>query len=102
MFKIVAREGRNAPVIVCTNCGQRITDADQAVVIYPKDVDDGDVLFYVAHKGACDRTLTAMGGDDGGSDELSTVLAWFLQNAGIKTPEKVATVYEIADMTASL
>jgi len=102
VFKIIARKGFYCPRICCTNCGEPIVDASNAVVIYPKDVDEGDVLFYVAHKGGCDRTLTEMGGDAGGTTELTTALAWMLQNAGIKTPEDVDRAFTIADMTTSL
>lgn len=100
MIQVENHKGTYAPRCVCDVCGKPITDAFDAVVLYPDDGDgpgDGETVRTVyAHKGGCDRRATAAYGDGGGSMELAVQLAFLLKNTGL-TGDKLARAIGIAE-----
>lgn len=87
MIKIEHHQGVYAPLCVCDMCGQRITDANQALALYPNHSGPGAgerVEVLHVHKGECDQRATNGFGDDGGTDELSTHLVYLLNNVGLR------------------
>ena len=86
MIRIEHHEGVYAPLCVCDICGKRITDARQAMALYPNPGGPGAgerVEVLHVHKGKCDTLATNSYGDDGGTDELSTHLFYLLKNVGL-------------------
>ncbi len=93
-----AERARFAPVIICDSCGQPITNAGRAGVVFanvtlsgnrPADGATADVRH--AHKGPClDQAEAAMGGRElTGWIEMTEHLRFLLGNTGL-TPAALA------------
>lgn len=94
MLIVMNSKGRNAPVVVCDKCGDRIKSAKDGMVLYPSSGEEGKpVAHYHVHRGECDKAMTKKHGDLGGTDELATHLVWLLSNLELNGEQlKKATI----------
>lgn len=81
MFTVIGHNTAKAPIVICDHCQKRIETAKGGVVIYPQSAKEGHpVVYFHAHRGACDKAITAKHGDLGGTDDLAAHMAWLLGN----------------------
>jgi hypothetical protein len=78
MIELHCYKGRHVPFIRCDNCGQRIRDAENAVVAW-----HAIHRMRFVHKGACALELAEHSSDEwDGSMELDRFLVDLFNNAG--------------------
>ena len=95
MIKILDRNSRYAPVMVCDICGKIIDDANRAAVVHkrPQLSEDleGKTLIDVihVHKGKCHDVgeLNLGGKERTGWIELETHLRYLIHNVGMNLEE---------------
>jgi len=102
MIKVLYKEGRFIPVVVCDICGQQITEARNGAVAntWTEDIQEpGYVEILYAHKGACHDIAEARLSQKSqtiGWEELSHHLLYVVRNAGltIENLEKLEHDYQ--------
>jgi len=98
MFEIHKIDGRNCPMITCDICGERLTEAGKAAVVFNNGAGNGAKLRTLqVHKGRidgrtcheeADNRFRAEGGMPGW-EEMKTFLADAVHNIGFP-PEELA------------
>lgn len=89
MIKILWRDGRSAPIVVCDVCGDMISDYAEGGVVFPDPPAGANNVHVEAlhiHKGACHDKAEARFQDGRcGWDELGLHLYRLCANTGIDT-----------------
>jgi hypothetical protein len=76
MISVIYSSDRFIPVIICDQCGERITDAKMAAAVSKsRDVQEGEELKVAhVHKGACQIAVEAQIGSTGWSEMMDHIL----------------------------
>ncbi len=80
MIAIAKANGEYRPVILCDQCGERITDAANATVVCSSAPEGKTAQLFHVHKGVCDDALAARVEGLFGSEELTTHLIELIKN----------------------
>lgn len=98
MFEIHTIDGNNCPVLVCDLCGERLTDAGKAAVVFDNFVSSNSkITAFHVHKGPIDGktchaeadTLIRAAGGTPGWQEMQRALTDLVANSGFPA-EKMA------------
>lgn len=93
MFEIHTIDGINCPVLVCDLCGEQLTDAKKAAVVFNNFAPNKSKLTALhVHKGNIDGKtcheeadlIITTGGGTPGWQEMTTCLDDLLKNTGIR------------------
>jgi hypothetical protein len=86
MIELHCYEGRHVPFIRCDNCGQKIRDAQNAVVAWRAMPDPHSAIRRICfiHKGACALEFCEHSSDEWGAMELDRFLIDLFHNAGLR------------------
>lgn len=103
MEKVLHKDDKLIPILICDHCGERIEDAGNANCLLEEDrpyPDDGETTdVYHVHKGECDRALSAELSEGGaGHSELETHLWRLCHNSGLPSDR----IKEVEDRDAIL
>lgn len=84
MIRMILREGRCGPLVVCDICGDMISDADEGVAVFqgePHENSKFDVIH--AHKDRCHTLAEKRIGSTADWQELGLHLYWLCKNTEI-------------------